>query len=157
MADLRAIAEGCGYDDVRTYIQSGNLVLSTTEKPAAVASELRRAIGAATSLDPAVIVRTRKQLDTIVAKNPFLARGEDPAHLHVSFMEGKASIDLPDLDSYLPEEAVTVGQQVYWFLPSGVGRSKLAADLGRQKGPAGTMRNWRTVTKLAEMAAETQA
>jgi uncharacterized protein (DUF1697 family) len=155
MAELRSIAETCDYGDVRTYIQSGNLVLSTTKKADAVSSELRRAIADATSLDPAVIVRTRKQLDTIVAKNPYLIRGEDPAHLHVSFMEGKAAIAPGDLDSYLPEEAVAIGQQVYWFLPSGVGRSRLAADLARRKGTAGTMRNWRTVTKLVEMAAET--
>jgi uncharacterized protein (DUF1697 family) len=62
---------------------------------------------------------------------------------------GLAGIDVP---SYAPEEAIAVGKDLHLLLPNGVGRSKLAVDLGRQKGSVGTMRNWRTVTTLLEMA-----
>jgi len=154
MADLRAIAEGCGHDDVRTYIQSGNVVFATTKRsPDAVARELEAAIAEATSVHPDVVVRTRAQLAKVVDANPFLQRGEDEKHLHVVFMApGGAEPKLPDLDPFLPEELAVVGTERYLFLPGGMGRSKLAAALSRQKGAVGTARNWRTVTKLLEMA-----
>jgi uncharacterized protein (DUF1697 family) len=158
MADLREVATGCGYDDVRTCIQSGNVVFSTSTRSTATAVEqkLAAAIAAATAVSPAVIVRTRAELVAVVADNPFAQRGEDPAHLHVSFTSGsaKAAVTLADLDEYAPEEVMAVGRQIYFFLPTGVGRSKLAADFARQKTAAGTLRNWRTVTKLLELADE---
>lgn len=154
MADLRAVAEGLGYGDVATYIQSGNLVLSTTDRAARVADDLAAAIASSTDVQPAVLVRTRAQLAKIVRGNPFLARGEDAAHLHVVFADGptKAAASRLALDSYAPEEAIAIGTELYLLLPNGVGRSKLAADLGRQKHAVGTMRNWRTVTALLDMA-----
>lgn len=152
MADLRAVAERCGYEDARTYIQSGNLVLRTKERrPATVARTLHGALADDVGLATPVVVRTRAQLQTVVDRNPYLQQGEDPAHLHVVFLERQGTIDL-DLDRYAPEHATVIGQEVYLLLPGGVGRSRLATDLGRAKGPDGTMRNWRTVTKLLEMA-----
>lgn len=90
-------------------------------------------------------------------RNPYVRRGEDTAHLHVVFTSGAADATLGSIDLayYSPEAATAVGQQLYLFLPSGMGRSKLAADLARQKGPSTTTRNWRTVTKLLAMADET--
>lgn len=165
MADLRRIAEQeCGFDNVTTYIQSGNLVFTTTLRSAdATASTLQDALAAAPGASPAVIVRTRAKFDDVIEANPFLtdriARGPnvDPNHLHVAFMSSTATIDLDDLDSYLPEAAVARGSEIYLHLPGGVGRSKLALALtkGRNANAKdGTMRNWRTVTKLAEMAGE---
>jgi len=154
MADLRAIATDLGYDEVATYIQSGNLVLTSRESAASVARDLAAAIAAAGDVSPAVTVRTRSQLAKIVRDNPFLARGEDAGLQHVLFTEGpaKAAVAGLDLPSYAPEEAIAVGHELYLFLPNGVGRSKLAVDVGRQKGVVGTMRNWRTVTTVLAMA-----
>ncbi len=155
MADLRAIAAARGYERVRTYIQSGNLVLWAPEgAPEDVAARLEEAIAAQTGLASAVVVRTAHELASVVERNPYHKRGEDPSHLHVVFLNraAEASIPLEDLDAYAPEEAVAIGREIYLFLPSGMGRSKLATDLARQKGPAGTTRNWRTVTTLLEMA-----
>jgi uncharacterized protein (DUF1697 family) len=159
MADLRAIAEELGYGDVATYIQSGNLVLSTSDGAATVQRDLATAIAAATDVAPAVMVRTRAQLAKVVRDNPFLARGEDVGHLHVVFTDGPVAPALAALDlaSYAPEEAIAVGRELHLFLPNGVGRSKLAVDLGRQKGAVGTMRNWRTVTAILAMADEAAA
>jgi uncharacterized protein (DUF1697 family) len=157
MADLRAIAEGCGFEQVRTYIQSGNLLCSTPgTSSAAVAQIVQKALAEATELQPAVMARTRDELAAAIGDNPFLQRGEDPAHLHVTFMGAgeKASLGALDLAAYAPEEAAAVGQQLYMFLPNGLGRSKLAVDLGRLEGPPGTTRNWRTTTKLLELADE---
>jgi uncharacterized protein (DUF1697 family) len=155
MADLRRIAEGCGYQQVKTYIQSGNIVLAAGDGDTAKAGgKLRRAIAERSGLDPAVIVRSRDELAAVVDANPFLHRGEDPAHLHVVFMEEASPLPLKDLDAYAPEEVEVVGRERYLFLPKGLGRSRLAADLSRPKSPQGTARNWRTVTKLLEMADE---
>jgi len=156
MADLRAIATDLGYGDVATYIQSGNLVLSSSTAAATVARELADAIAAATSVSPAVMVRTRRQLAKVVHDSPLLARGEDAAHLHVLFTDGPATAAVAglELDRYAPEEAIPVGKELHLLLPGGVGRSRLAIDLGRRKGAAGTMRSWRTVTTLLAMVDE---
>lgn len=155
MADLRQIATATGLGQVRTYIQSGNLVFSTpTGSTASVASTLRTAIAKATPLDPEVIVRTRAELAAVIEDSPFLRRGEDPAHLHVVFMAGEAASLIAGFDPHpqLSEEVAALGREMHLFLPGGVGRSKLAAAVVRRTGPVGTMRNWRTLTKLLEMA-----
>jgi uncharacterized protein (DUF1697 family) len=156
MADLREIVAGCGFEDVRTYIQSGNVVFTTPGKadPDAVAATLATAIAAGSSVAPDVVVRTAAELAAVVDANPFLRRGEDTAHLHVSFTGTKPDLGIDDLARYAPEEAATAGREVYLFLPNGMGRSKLAADLARRSRPPGTARNWRTVTKLLEMAGD---
>jgi uncharacterized protein (DUF1697 family) len=161
MADLRAIVAGCGYGEVRTYIQSGNVVFTAAGRPkdTVVAQTLADALAAATPLQPEVVVRTGPQLAAVVDANPFVRRGEDPAHLHVTFGAGtaKAKVGIADLAGYAPEEAAAVGREVYLFLPGGLGRSRLAADLARRAGATGTTRNWRTVTRLAAMVAEVGA
>jgi uncharacterized protein (DUF1697 family) len=153
MADLRNIAEECGLGQVRTYIQSGNLVCTSVETSTEiVADELRRAIAEHTDVRPNVIVRTRDELAAVVQQNPFARR--DQAHLHVVFIGGSddASLGPVDADAYAPEEAAVVGQHLYLYLPSGMGRSKLAADLARHGGSNATTRNWRTVISLLELA-----
>jgi uncharacterized protein (DUF1697 family) len=156
MTKLREVATQLGYDDVATYIQSGNLVLNTSDSASKVTKDLAAAIAGLGGVKPAVMVRTRSQLAKVVKDNPFLRRGEDAASCHVTFMDKAASgaVRTLDLDAYAPEEAIAVGKELYLFLPGGIGRSKLAADLAKAKGVVGTTRNWRTVTKLLEMAAD---
>jgi uncharacterized protein (DUF1697 family) len=154
MARLRELAEGLGYEDVATYIQSGNLVLRTTTSASAVERDLAEAIAALGGVQPAVMVRTLAQLRKVVEGNPFIRRGEDEKSCHVVFgaKATRGSLAGLDLDGYAPEEAVAAGKELYLFLPGGVGRSKLAGDLAKDKGAVGTMRSWRTVTKLLEIA-----
>jgi uncharacterized protein (DUF1697 family) len=157
MADLREAAASCGIGDARTYIQSGNLVGTTTSRSTeAIARTLAEAIAGLGGVAPEVAVRTRAELAAVIQGSPFLRRGEDPAHLHVVFMMGRdaAKVGLADPDRYRPEEVLAVDRELHLLLPGGVGRSKLAADLLRPKGARGTMRSWRTVTKLLEMADE---
>jgi len=154
MAKLRAVAEDLGYADVSTYIQSGNLVLRTSDSAAKVEKDLARAIAGLGGVQPAVMVRSRSQLAKVVDANPFIRRGEDATSCHVVFAAKAAKGHLTgiDLPSYAPEEAAAVGKELYLFLPGGVGRSKLATDLAKNKAAMGTTRSWRTVTKLLEMA-----
>jgi predicted ATPase len=87
-----------------------------------------------------------------IARNNYAA--EDPSHVHVSFYDRDAEPQPGDLDRFAPEEATADGPNLYLFLPGGVGRSKLAAHLTKKSEPRGTLRNWRTVTKLLEMSGE---
>lgn len=153
MAKLRELAEELGYDDVATYIQSGNLVLRTSHSGTKVEKDLAAAIAGLGGVKPAVMVRSRVQLAKVASSNPFLKRGEAEQACHVVFCAktAKPHVDRLDLPSYAPEEAVAIGKELYLFLPGGVGRSKLAGDLAKNKAAVGTTRNWRTVTKLVEM------
>jgi uncharacterized protein (DUF1697 family) len=156
MAKLRDVSEELGYADVATHIQSGNLVLRTSAAASKVERDLAEAIAALGGVQPAVMVRSRTQLRKVVAGNPFLRRGEDPSSCHVAFCAkaAKAPLGRLHLADYAPEEAVPVGKELYLFLPGGVGRSRLAGDLAKDKTAVRTIRSWRTVTKLLEMAEE---
>lgn len=155
MADLRTIATSLGFDNVRTYIQSGNLIFESMSRSTdRVATRLASAIAAATALEPEVIVRTRAELGEVIERSPFRGMCDDDRHLHVTFLITPATqaIGEMDLRAYAPEEAVAVDRELYLHLPTGIGRSKLAAALVRRIGPTGTTRNWRTVTKLLHLA-----
>jgi uncharacterized protein (DUF1697 family) len=154
MADLRRIATDLGLDAVQTYIQSGNLIFRTTRPPDAVAGALEEAIRAEAGVTTRVAIRTAAALAKVVADNPFLARGVDPAQLHASFLfegdaEALAAID-GLAERLAPEEPVLGPGVAYLRAPSGLGRS----NLGKlPKAHSGTTRNWRTVTRLLAMAA----
>jgi uncharacterized protein (DUF1697 family) len=153
MADLRRIAEACGFTDVRTYVQSGNVVFRTSASAAKAAKALREALAAGTNVDPALALRTPAQLAAVVDDCPF----DDTAHVHVTFLvEGASPRALTvERDRFAPEQAAAHGREVYLYLPDGIGRSKLAAVLARgTAGAEGTTRNWRTVTTLLGLARE---
>lgn len=158
MADLRSAVEACGFVDVGTYVQSGNVVLRVPEghptsgDAGAVADAVRRAVADRTDVQPDVVVRFREELHRVLAGNPFLDRSGDPTHHHVAFLAGPASLGDVDPSAFAPEDAAAGEREVYLFLPGGIGRSKLAAALSRRATGSGTVRNWRTVTKLAELA-----
>ena len=154
MAKLREVAEGLGYEDVATFIQSGNLVLRTSRSATQVEKDLAAAVSSLGGVKPAVLVRSRAQLAKVVAGNPFAKRPADEKSCHVVFCAkaAKPQLDRLDLPSYAPEDARAIGKELYLFLPGGMGRSKLAGDLAKDRSAVGTARSWRTVTKLLEMA-----
>jgi uncharacterized protein (DUF1697 family) len=154
MPALRKTCESAGCTDVTTYIQSGNVVLTSPLSAARLASTLERAIADELGVAPTVMVRTHSEMADVLAANPF--PDADPNKLHVAFLsktppkEQLAHLD--DVDC-APDEFVVRDTEVYLHLPNGVGRSKLPAQLfdRRLKIPA-TLRNWRTVTRLTEMS-----
>ncbi|ADG75307.1 protein of unknown function DUF1697 [Cellulomonas flavigena DSM 20109] len=155
MADLRRVVADAGYRDVRTYVNSGNVVLTTgTADTEEVAATLRAAFADAFAAAPDVVVRTRDELHAVVDANPFLDRDDDPTHHHVVFLPGRAPARLPDVEVQEPEALAAVGRELYLWLPNGAGRSRLAARMAGRAGGGGTARNWRTVTTLARMADE---
>lgn len=156
MADLRRVVTDAGYGDVRTYVNSGNVVLTTDGTDTdAVAATLQAACARAFPAAPDVLVRTREELHGVVAANPFLDRDDDPTHHHVVFLPGRGPARVPDVEVTAPEDLAAAGREVYLYLPHGMGRSELADRLARdarRTGARGTARNWRTVTALVALA-----
>jgi uncharacterized protein (DUF1697 family) len=158
MADLREALGEAGFDDVRTYLQSGNVVLSSDGSAEKVAKECERLIADRFGLDIRVVVRTRGELAKVVQRNPLADVADDPKRYQVSFLSAKPERDavrkLADV-AVSPERLVHLGRELYTWHPDGIGRSKLAAGLtGPGLGVTATVRNWATVTSLLQMADE---
>jgi uncharacterized protein (DUF1697 family) len=155
MAELRARLENAGYEGVRTYIASGNVILDGPRSRTALAADLERLIAKAFRVDTTAILRTPKELSAVVAGHPF---GKDTSHSHIVFLAARprraAAERLAALDPS-PDRAVLAGSEVYLHYPAGYSGSRLsAAQIERVLAVGGTHRNWRTVAKLAELAAE---
>jgi uncharacterized protein (DUF1697 family) len=158
MKDLVALLEDAGCSRVRTYIQSGNVVFETPESSVAdLAADIERRIGKRFGYEVPIVLRSAEALRAVASGNPFLAQGAEETHLHVGFLadpptpEAVASLDpsRSEIDSFR-----VVGADVYLYTPGGMGRTKLTTDwFERRLGTRMTVRNWRTVGKLVEMAA----
>ena len=155
MADLRALFEAIGAEDVTTYVQSGNVVFRSSAGAKTLAPAIEKRIRRDLGLDVTVVLRTAAQLARVVDGNPFGTSGADSA-LHVTFLAAKparAGVGALDPERSPPDEFRLSGQEVYLHCPNGYGRSKLTnAYFEKQLGVAATTRNWRSVTKLAELA-----
>jgi uncharacterized protein (DUF1697 family) len=155
MAQLRTLLEAAGYEGVRTYIASGNVLLDSPQKRQAVAADLERLIKDSFHVDTTAIVRTPKQLASLVASHPF---GSDTSRSHVVFLaekpgrKGKERLAAVDPS---PDRVLLAGADVYLQYQAGVQGSRLsAAQLERILAVQATHRNWRTVAALAELATE---
>jgi uncharacterized protein (DUF1697 family) len=158
MPKLREMLEEAGFEDVRTYVQSGNVVLSSRASPKTVAGKVERAVADGFGLDIAVVVRTRDELAEIVKRDPLGQVAVEPRRYQVTFLAGDPDPKvLAKLEAAATggERFVRRGREIYAWHPDGVGRSKLAALLaGSQLGVVATARNWKTVTTLLELADE---
>lgn len=156
MTELRRVFVDLGHTEVRTYIQSGNVVFDAAGSAARVVAELERRIAGDLGLDTTILLRSAKDLARVVEKNPFLRRGADPGALHVTFLAAapragaSARLDAPGSE---PDELQLVDREIYIHCPNGYGRTKLNNSfIERRVGVAATTRNWRTVEKLLAMA-----
>jgi uncharacterized protein (DUF1697 family) len=159
MPALRECLAAAGLKEVRTYVQSGNIVLSTSEAPEPLARRCNELIADQFGLDIAVIVRTRDELAKVVRLNPLGELAVDPKRYQVTFLADELD---PDRIANLKELAapaeriVGVGRELYSWHPQGVGRSKLWGRIAAAGGlgTTATARNWTTVTTLLSMADE---
>ena len=156
MPALREALDEAGYEDVRTYVQSGNVVLSSGASAKQAARDVERLIADRFGLDIAVVARTRNELAKVVDRNPLARVAKDPKRYQVSFLEAKPTAkvvrELEEVAT-VKEKVVSIGREIYAWHPDGVARSKLWARLaGKDLGTTATARNWTTVTKLLELA-----
>ena len=167
MAELRGCVEAAGHSRVATLLNSGNVVLTLRDGAdrqgadgpgadvhASLAAEVADGLRARLGFDVDVVVRTRAEIDAVIAANPFPeAARDDPAHLVVMFYATPVCVDPAfDAAAYGRERAVWAGSDAYLHYPDDIGHSKLTpVVLTRATGQAGTGRNWRTVLALREL------
>src|SRR4051812_22384289 len=154
MAHLRRVLEDAGYGDVRTYIQSGNVLFTKAAKDrAALARRLEQLVSDEFGVSSPVALRTFAEIRKIAAARPL---GEDSSNLHVAFLLARpkpAAVRAVHALDVAPDEVKVVGENVFVRLPNGVQGARLGgALLEKTIGVPATMRTFRTVAKLAEMA-----
>jgi uncharacterized protein (DUF1697 family) len=138
MADLRAVVESLGHTDVETYLQSGNVVFTPKPRAKDVGPALTRALAEATGHEVPVLLRTGAELAEVVAESPYAV--DDPTRVVVAFLGDAVDLGdlaLGDLSAYLPDELTIHGRELT--------KRRLPTTV--------TVRNWRTVVALAELAA----
>ncbi|MFD7613489.1 DUF1697 domain-containing protein [Streptomyces sp. NPDC059828] len=164
MADLRVLLTELGHGGVRSYLQSGNAVFTSPEPDEdRLASAIERAVEGHFGFAVDCLVRGARYLRAIVDDCPFPAAELEGRQLHVTYFSERVDPErLAGIDpaAHLPEEFRLGDRALYLYAPDGLGRSKLAEQLARPslfKGITATTRNWNTVVKLADMAAEAEA
>jgi uncharacterized protein (DUF1697 family) len=157
MAALRALLDDHGYANVRTYLQSGNVVLESPLSARRLEQALEKQLAAGLGFDVDVLVRNGTELASIVSKNPLRRVASDPARYLVTFLRekpSKALIERLSAASENGERVAAAGRELFSWHPGGVGRSPLAKLLQpKSLGIAASARNWRVVAQLAELAA----
>jgi uncharacterized protein (DUF1697 family) len=149
MPQLRAMAEDLGYTDVATYINSGNLIISSAKNAATVEREISDAIKKTFGRSIDVTVRTPAQLKKILAENPY--PDGNPSQVTVAFLTKMPAADAKEKVAAVAkdyEPFTFSGQQVYVNYSKGIGRSKLAEKFSDIIGVSSTVRNIRTVEKV---------
>ncbi len=153
MNELRDLFVAAGCRDVRTYIQSGNVIFTADPRvvaslPGVVTAHIAERFGYRVPL----VVRTAAQIGDVVRHNPFVAEGAAVETLHVVFLADRPparAVAALDPDRSPPDTFVVRGQEIYLRLPHGMARTKLTnAYFDATLATTSTARNWRTVTAL---------
>jgi uncharacterized protein (DUF1697 family) len=158
MKDLAELYESLGFKNVRTYVQSGNVVFeSNGNNIDPIIKKIETGIQKQFGLDVKVMVRTPEEIKRIIKNNPFLKRKDiDIVRLHVIFLSRKpepALIKDLKINKKESEEFLISGSEIYLYFPEGMGTAKLQPGILEKKlNIAATARNWNTVNALAEMS-----
>ena len=158
MAELRRLLDDAGYEDVRTHLQSGNVVLSSPLPPRQLEAALERQLAKALGFEIPVLVRTRAERAKVVAQDPLGKVAANRSRYLVVFLSkrlpAKVARELEAAD-VAPEQVVVRGRELYAWHADGVQRSQLSKLLDDRKlGVVSTARNWNTVVKLLELLDE---
>jgi uncharacterized protein (DUF1697 family) len=158
MKELAAIFERLGASHARTYIRSGNVVFKSASKEiSSFSSKIGIALKEQYGFEPRILVIEPFDLETAINNNPFPEAESDPSSLHLGFLAfAPENPKLEKLESLKKdsERFCLIGNIFYLHAPEGIGRSKLAASSEKLLGVPMSDRNWNTVCKLQEMAAQ---
>jgi uncharacterized protein (DUF1697 family) len=157
MADLRAALADAGFEDVKTYVQSGNVALTAKERsPAKVGRKVEQAIEDAFGFDVAVVVRSREEIAALVEDDPLGDVATNPTYRVVVFLAEKLDPKrVADVDpaAFAPGAFALRDYEIVMWAPDGQRDSKLVKTLSEKRtGVVGTARNWKTVLKLLDLA-----
>lgn len=156
MSELRILFENLGFQNVETYIQSGNVIFSSKEKSTTkIANKISSGINTKYNFDVQLIILTPKDIDRVLKNNPFVKKKKETERLYVTFLSAMPSIEninkLNEI-SFLPEEYSKNKKIIYLFFPNGAGKAKLNNNFIENKLKViGTTRNWKTVTALFKL------
>ncbi|HEY0427362.1 MAG TPA: DUF1697 domain-containing protein [Pyrinomonadaceae bacterium] len=157
MEILREIFSGAlGFSGVKTYINSGNVVFETAQKDdKKLAVAIEKAIEQEFSLNIRVMVRSIDEIAEIIKNNPFAGQFENEKDLHVFFLEEELPTEKRDLllsNNSDKEQFAVINREIYCLLRVGVLDSLMGKDyIGKKLKVSATARNWRTVSKIAEL------
>ena len=156
MSELKTIFENIGFQDVITYIQSGNVIFSSKKKSISkLSNKITSGIKSKYNFDVQLIILTPQEIDWALKNNPFIKKKKEIERLYVTFLSAKPSTDSINIlkeISFLPEEYLINEKTIYLFSPNGAGKAKLNNNFIEKKlKVVGTTRNWKTVTALSEL------
>jgi uncharacterized protein (DUF1697 family) len=160
MADLRKLLDGLGYTEVKTHLQSGNAVFSSSKRSAEkIAGEIEAAITAQLGLTVRVLVRTAAELRAVIEANPIPGEVANGSRFLVVFLSGppdQKALAAVEPGQFEPEKFGAGDRAMYFWCPDGIQNSPILGALGKDRpGLTATARNWNTVTKLLELAETT--
>ncbi|MDC8002936.1 DUF1697 domain-containing protein [Aureisphaera galaxeae] len=152
MADLRELFESLGFQSVQSYIQSGNVIFSSEEKE--LAAKIERAIFDTWGWKVPVFVRTAKEIEAVLANCPYPQEKKEKSYFSLLYdMPSAEKIEAASQISYPNEEFFITEQCIYFYCSTGYGKAKLSNNwFERKLGVSATARNYRTLTKLLELA-----
>ncbi len=159
MEVLRGMYESLGFRDVRTYLQSGNVVFRTASRNLArLAPQIENEIERKCGFHSDVILRSASDLAETIARNPLAHRhGINPSRLVVTFLRDCPSTEIRAALAGIschPEELYVETRELYTYFPNGFAQSKLRVMMEKALKKTGTARNWNTVTNLLALAKE---
>jgi len=158
MEQLRECFAGLGFSNVKTYVQSGNIVFGAAKNsPAQLTKIIKQQISRDFGISVPVFLRTSKEMTEVIQRNPFPKDPSvDQSKLHVTFLSdapAKAALDHIKPLAAQSEKIQIIGREIYLYCPDGYGSTKLSNTAIEKKLSVGaTTRNWKTVNTLMEMA-----
>jgi uncharacterized protein (DUF1697 family) len=161
MADLKELFDNLKFQDVKTYIQSGNVVFRTQSKLSdiEIAEKIEKAIEKKYHFYVPVVIRNKDELKNIIASNPFVKQKNiDLKKLHVTFLSEiptKENVESVVNTNFSPDQFIISGKEIYLHIPASYGETKLSNNFFEKKLKVkATTRNWNTVNKLFEIASD---
>ena len=157
MAELKLLFVDMSFQNVVTYIQSGNVIFSSNEKNRQnlenkISSEIKRKFG----FEVKTFVLNPKKVQSVIENNPFINKKKELERLYVTFLSDKPTgenVQKLNLIDYSPEEYKIDKNCIYLFYPNGAGKAKLNNNILENKLKVfATTRNWRTINMLSELA-----
>ena len=160
MEQLHGLCDRLGFQKVETYVQSGNIVFQAkTENPTLISKRISESILASFGFETPVILRTSKEMENVVANNPFLKEKDvDSSKLHVTFLTDVAqegSLKTVEKLATSQDRFHPTSREIYLYCPEGYGRTKLSNNaIEKALSVTATTRNWRTTNTLLEMVSK---
>jgi uncharacterized protein (DUF1697 family) len=158
MPELSALFEALGVKNVKTYIQSGNVIFQDKQKDTAdFEKTLQQKIKERFGYNVPVMVKAKEYIEQVISDNPFVKNNDtDISKLHVTFLSEKpekTNLDKIKTEQYIPDEFKIIDEAIYLYCPTGYGNTKLNNNFFENKlKVTATTRNWKTVNELMNLA-----